>query len=96
MDDLKLYASNEKALESLIQTLCVFSKDIGMEFGVEKCAVLTMKNGKMANSDGIALLNKTTMKGLKQGDSYKYLGVIQADGMKCHEMKEKVKTEYYR
>ena len=96
MDDLKLHASNEKSLESLIQTLCLFSKDIGMEFGVEKCAVLTMKNGKMANSYGIALLNKTTMKGLKEGDSYKYLGVIQTDGMKCHAMKEKVKTEYYR
>ena len=43
MDDLKLYASNEKSLESLLQTVHVFSNDIGMEFGVEKCAVLTMK-----------------------------------------------------
>ena len=95
MDDLKLYASNEKSLESLIQTLCVFGNDIGMEFGAEKCAVLTIKKGKMANGDGIALPNKTKMKGLKEGDSYTYLGVIQADGMKHHEMKERVKTEYY-
>ena len=36
------------------------------------------------------------MKGLKEGDSYKYLGVIQVDGMKHHKMKVKVKTEYYR
>ena len=36
------------------------------------------------------------MKELKEGGSYKYLGVIQADGMKHHEIKEKVKTEYYR
>ena len=49
-----------------------------MKFGVEKCAVLTMKRGKMARSDGIALPNKTTMNGLKESDSYKYLGVIQA------------------
>ena len=34
MDDLKLYASNEKSLESLIQTACVFSNGIVMEFGV--------------------------------------------------------------
>ena len=70
MDDLKLYASKEKSLESLIRTRRVFSNDIGMEFGVEKWAVLTMKKGKMANSDGIALPNKTKMKGLKEGDSY--------------------------
>ena len=54
-----------------------------------------MKKGKMANSDGIVLLNKTTMKLLKEVDSYKYSGTIQADGMKHHEMKVKVKTKYY-
>ena len=46
MDDLKLYASNEKPLEILIQTVLVSSNVIGMEFGVEKCAVLTMKERK--------------------------------------------------
>ena len=95
MDDLKLHGSNEKSLQSLIQTVRMFSNGIGMEFRVEKCAVLTMKKGKMTNSDGIALPNKTKMKGLKEGDSYKYLGVIQADGTK-HGMKEKVNTEYHR
>ena len=43
MDDLKLYAGNEKSLESLIQTVRVFNNDIGMEFGVENCVVLTME-----------------------------------------------------
>ena len=90
MDDLKFYASNEMSLESLIETVHVFSNVTAMEFEVEKCAVLTMKKGKMATSDGIAFPNKTAMKGLKEGDSYKYLGVIQADRMKHHEMKEKV------
>ena len=94
MNELKLYASNGKLYCN--QTVRVFSNDMEMKFGVEKCAVLAMKNGKMAKSDGTALPNKTTMKGLKQDDSYKYLGVIQADRMKHHEMLEKVKTEYYR
>ena len=67
-----------------------------MEFGVEKCPVLAKKKGKMANSDGIALPHETTMKGLKEHGSYKYLGVKHVDGTKRHEMKEKVKTEYYR
>ena len=51
LDDPKLYASNEKSLESLFDTVRVFSNDKGMEFAVEKCAVLTMKKGKMANSE---------------------------------------------
>ena len=37
MDNLKLYSRNEKELDSLVQTICIFSKDIGMEFGIEKC-----------------------------------------------------------
>ena len=55
MNDLKLYASNEKSLLSLIQTMSVFSNNMGMGFRVNKCAVLTMKKGKMTNSDGIVL-----------------------------------------
>ena len=37
MDDLKLYSRSEKGLDSLVQTFPVFSEDIGIEFGIEKC-----------------------------------------------------------
>ena len=40
MDDIKLFAKNEKELEILIQTVRIYSPDIGMEFGIEKCAML--------------------------------------------------------
>ena len=33
MDDLNLYSHRQKGLDSLVQTVCVFSEDIGMEFG---------------------------------------------------------------
>ena len=35
MDDLKLYGKTQKDLESLIQTVRIYSSDIGMEFGLE-------------------------------------------------------------
>ena len=35
MDDLKLYCRNEKGLDPLVQTVRVFSEDIGMEFGIK-------------------------------------------------------------
>ena len=35
MDDLKLYSRNEKELDSLVQTIRIFSKDKGMEFGIK-------------------------------------------------------------
>ena len=82
MDDLKLYAMDEKGVDSLIQTVRVFSEDIGMEFGIEKCAVLVMKRGKVVKSEGIKLPDYKTIQGLKDGDSYKYLGILEADRIK--------------
>ena len=43
MDDLKLYSQSKKGLDSLVQTVRVFNEDIGMEFGIEKCAMLVME-----------------------------------------------------
>ena len=46
MDDIKLFAKNEKELKTLIHTVRIYSQDIGMEFGIEKCAMLLMKSEK--------------------------------------------------
>ena len=42
VDELKLYSRSEKGLDSVVQTVRVFSEDIGMECGIEKCAMLVM------------------------------------------------------
>ena len=47
MDDLKIYAKNQMELESLVNTVRIFSDDIEMEFGLQKCAILVMKRGKL-------------------------------------------------
>ena len=46
MEDIKLFAKKEKDLETLIQTVRIYSQDTRMEFGIEKCAMLVMKRGK--------------------------------------------------
>ena len=46
MDDIKLFEKNEKELETLIHTVRIYRRDIGMEFDIEKCAMLVMKTGK--------------------------------------------------
>ena len=45
MDDLRLYASSQRELDSLVKVVESYSRDIGMEFGMDKCAVLVMKDG---------------------------------------------------
>ena len=67
-----------------------------MEFGIEKCAMLVLKRGQVATSNGIKLPGESVIKSVKDGESYKYLGMLQADQIKHQEMKEKVMKEYKR
>ena len=45
MGDLKLYVKNEKGFDLLAQAVRIFSDDIGMEFGIDKCPTLVLKRG---------------------------------------------------
>ena len=55
MNDLKVYSPIDKGLDSLVQTVRVFSEGIGMEFGIEKCAMLVTEKGKIVNSVRVGL-----------------------------------------
>ena len=40
MKNIKLFAKNKIELETLIHTVRIYSQNIGMEFGIEKCAMV--------------------------------------------------------
>ena len=90
MDDIKLFAKNEKELETLIHTIRIYSQDIGMEFSIEKCALLVMKKGKRHITDGIELPTQDKIRTLAENETYKYLGILEADTIKQAEMKNKI------
>ncbi|KAF7218105.1 putative LOC107393841-like protein [Nothobranchius furzeri] len=96
MDDLKTYAKNDNQQEGLLQIVKLFSDDICMQFGLDKCAKATFKKGKLTSTSNIQLDQETVIMELNQEDTYKYLGVNEGDGIQHATMKEKVKKEYYR
>ena len=66
-----------------------------MEFSIEKCAmVLLMEKGKIVKSVGIELPDGKVIKSLQEGESYKYLGILQADEFLEEKMKLKISKEY--
>ena len=91
MDDI---FKNEKELETLIYTVRKYSQDIGMEFGIEKCAMLGRKNGHM--TDGMELPNQDKIRTPGENETYKYLGILEADTIKQVETKDKIQKEYLR
>ncbi|KXJ09461.1 Retrovirus-related Pol polyprotein from type-1 retrotransposable element R2 [Exaiptasia diaphana] len=95
MDDLKLYGRSEEELEKLVDVVHVFSRDIGMEFGLDKCAVLILKQGSKVHCEGILLPDGKEMSEMDES-GYKYLGVLEGADIMQKEMKQKVRDEYLR
>ena len=91
MDDIKLYAKSERDIDSLIHLTRIFSEDIGMTFGLDKCGRLINKRGNMKTSQGIELPNGHIN---DIAESYKYLGIIQSYGNHYKEVRDKATSEY--
>ena len=83
-------------MDLLVQTVRVFSEDIRPEFGIEKCAMLVIEKGKIVKSIGIELPDGKIMKSLREGKSYKYLEILEADSFLEEKMKLNVSKEYIR
>ena len=64
-------------------------------FEIEKCNLLILKGGiKDENYD--MLPNDLKIFSLKEGENYKYLGILEVEDINIKKMKEKVKAEYLR
>ena len=57
MDDIIQFSKKEKELETLMQTIRIFSEDIGIEFGIEKCD-MQIRNRKRQITKEIELSNQ--------------------------------------
>ena len=60
-----------------------------MEFGIEKCVMLIIKSEKRRMTEGIELWNQEKIRTLGEKETYKYLGILEAETIKHAEMKEK-------
>ena len=89
MYNIKLFAKNEKELETLIHTVRICSQDIGIEFDKEKCVLLVMKSGKRHLKDGMELPNQDKIRTLEEKETHNYFGILEADAIKQEEVNEK-------
>jgi hypothetical protein len=93
VDYLKLIAKSEEELQKQIQTVKAFSDDINMEFGLEKCAKITFKRGKLTHLQNLVIDTNREIQELEEGKSYKYLGIEESKGIQHQQKKERLKQE---
>ena len=92
VDDVKLFAKDEKELENLTQAVRIYSQDIGMELRKEKCAKLR----KRQRTEVVELPNQQKNRTLGEKETYKYLGILEVDTIKHVEMRENFFKRVYQ
>ena len=94
MNNLKLYGGNQNEIDSLVRTVEIATKDIGMKFGIDKWGILAMKREKEVECDGIELENGKEIGQIRE-EGYKYLGILEKRDICQEEMKENISKEYW-
>ena len=69
-------------METPIQTIKIYIQDIGIKFDMEKCAMLIINEEKRQITEKIELPNQERIKMLGDKESFKYLGILEADTIK--------------
>jgi len=75
MDDFKLLGRNENDLKNEIKIVQTINKDINMNFGLEKCARICSKTGRVQIKMHIGSTFENDSKELDPRKTYKYLGI---------------------
>ena len=57
MEDVELFAKNEKELETLIQAVRIHSQDVDIKLDLEKCAMLIVRSVKRHRTEEMELRN---------------------------------------
>ena len=72
------------------------SDDIKMKFGLDKCAKASFKRGQKVSAEGIPLDDNQVIQDLDQAETYKYLGMEEAERVQHYKMKVNIRKEYKR
>ena len=96
VDDLKTYAQDEMGAKLQLELVSKFTKDIGMEFGKDKCAHVYVHKGKRKSIGEKFSIKEMEIDELEEGDRYKYLGQDECIGYDDMINKDRVIKEYFR
>jgi len=91
MDGLKLLGRNENDLKNEIKIVQTISKDININFGLEKCARICLKRGWVQSKMHIGSTFENDIKELDPRKAHKYLGIEESFDIQHKNEKEELK-----
>ena len=84
MNDLKLYGKSKEYLETLMNTVRIFTNNIKMKLSTSKCASLFMRSGRKMEDNGIQMPGEIAIVD-RCDEAYKYRGIQGSDKIKTEE-----------
>lgn len=93
MDGSKLYGDSRDQLDSLIETVRIFSHDIQITFNLDKYVVIELRTERKVDSFGVQFPEDEHIREVNR-ERYKYLDVLLLSQMMNIKVKEKVSSEY--
>ncbi|CAH2095390.1 unnamed protein product [Euphydryas editha] len=66
-----------------------------MKFGMDKCAVIYIGGGRITSSEYMQLINSLSLKSLSEGETYKYLRMLETLGIDDGAVKQMVKERLF-
>ena len=95
MDYLKVYSTGHRDLLKVIQQAAYMIEKRGLNLGLDKCSVLTIKAGKECTTKGVKITDGKIIERLKEGKFYEYLGLSQRADCEDKIIKDALKKEFY-
>ena len=92
VDYLNVFPLNMNSMKLLFDLVSQLSKNIGMKFWESQCAYLQIERGRIkVNSE-----NNLNIQQVKEGESYKYLGIDENISFDGTTNMERVLTQYFK
>jgi len=96
VDDLKSYHKNAVKAATITNKLQKMFKDIGLTWGINKCAAVHLKRGKLEKRDDLPLSDNENIPVLGDEDYYKYLGKFENTTQLEKQVQKSASKEYIR
>jgi hypothetical protein len=91
MDEMKLLDRNNNDFQNEIKIVQAISKGINMNFGLEKCARMCLKRGRIQSKMHIESTSENDITELDPRKAYRYLGIEESYDILHKNEKEKLK-----
>lgn len=78
IDDLKIFSSSQSKLDRVMKATKRAIEDIGLVWNEKKCSVVHVKCSLLSSDQGDTVGDTHVIKALKEGESYKFLGVLSS------------------